>query len=150
MDSLLYSGDCINTVVEERIMKNHIAKNTGLNALDRHIEAIESIKNARPYATLSLYEDYPATDGLAQLQRTTVSRMRNKDAWGFNNMPFLVKRQKLDNNVWKLTVENPRTREVILEAEGHGDKVFAFEDNLARMAEALSEKDLKITTKLDR
>ncbi|MFW2373685.1 MAG: hypothetical protein ACN4GM_11240 [Gammaproteobacteria bacterium] len=131
-------------------MKNDIARNSRLNSLDRHIEAIECIKNARPYATLSTHNDYPASDGLAQLQRATLSRMQKKHSWGFENMPFLVKRQKLDNEVWKLTVQNPKTREVILEAEGHGDKVFAFEDNLARMAEALSEKDLKITTKLDR
>jgi len=131
-------------------MKNYIARKSGVNNLDRHIEAIECIKNARPYATLSIPNDYPASDGLAQLQRTTLSQMQKKHSWGFDNMPFLVKRQKLDNDVWKLTVENPKTREVILEAEGLGDKVFAFEDNLASMAEALSEKDLKITTKLDR
>ncbi|MCW8955959.1 MAG: hypothetical protein OQL09_03685 [Gammaproteobacteria bacterium] len=131
-------------------MKNYIAKHTGLNALDRHIEAIKGIKNARPYATLCLNNDYPASDGLADLQRTTLSRMQNKHAWGFNNLPFQVKRQKLDNDVWKLTVENPKTREIILEAEGHGDKVFAYEDSLARMAEALSEKGLTITTKFDR
>lgn len=132
-------------------MKNFIAKNTGLNALDRHIEAIEGIKNARPYATLSMHKDYPASDGLADLQRTTLSRMQNTQAtWGFSNLPFQVKRQKLDDDLWKLTVENPKTHEVILEAEGHGDKVFAYEDNLARMAEALSEKGLKITSKLDR
>lgn len=132
-------------------MKNIIAKPTDLNDLNRHIEAIEGIKNARPYATLSIRNDYYASDGLAELQRITLSRMQNKQTtWGFKNLPFQVKRQKLGNDVWKLTVENPKTREVILEAEGHGDKVFANEDNLARMAEALSEKGLKITTKLDR
>lgn len=131
-------------------MKNYIAKHYAGNALDRHIEAIEVIKNARPYAPLIIHNDYSASDGLADLQRNTLSRMKNKHAWGFNNKPFQVKRQKLDNDLWKLTVENPKTHEVILEAEGDGDKVFAYEDNLALMAEALSEKGLKITTKLDR
>ena len=61
--------------------------------------------------------------------------------------PFKVKRQKLTDDLWKITVENPKTREIILEAEGNGNKVFAYEDSLARMAELLSEKDIKITTR---
>ena len=132
-------------------MKNYIAKHTEPTALKKHIEAIECIKNARPYATASIDFDYPVSDGLAGLQQSTLSRMQQKHrSWGFKNMPFQVKRQKLENDLWKITVENPKTREVILEVEGHGDKVFAYEDNLARMAETLSEKDLKITTKFDR
>ena len=70
----------------------------------------------------------------------------NAASWGFDGLPYEVKRHKLDENLWKLTVENPKTRSLIMEVEGTGDKVFAYEDSLAKLAHALSEKDLKITT----
>jgi hypothetical protein len=85
--------------------------------------------------------------GLADLQQATVSLMNKSSRnWGFANSPFAVKRQRLANDLWKITIKNPRTREVVLEAEGNGDKMFAYEDSLARMAELLTEKGLKITT----
>jgi hypothetical protein len=88
----------------------------------------------------------PNINGLADLQKSTVSLMSSETRkWGFSGSQFNVKRQKIADNLWKITVENPKTKEIILEAQGHGDKIFAFEDNLARMAEALTEKDLTIT-----
>jgi hypothetical protein len=115
------------------------------NALARHIEIIQGMKSAMQTAPAQGYQI--AGGGLAELQKATVSLMnRQTRSWGFANSPFRVKRRKIGVNLWKITVENPRTREIILEAEGHGDKVFAYEDNLARMAEALLDKDLVITT----
>ena len=88
----------------------------------------------------------PNINGLAELQKATVSLMNSEaKKWGFTGSQFKVKRQKMADDLWKITVENPKTKEIVLEAQGHGDKVFAFEDNLARMAEALIEKDLHIT-----
>ena len=93
------------------------------------------------------FQHQPPRSGLADLQKSTVSLMNSQSrTWGFANSPFNVKRQKTGDSTWKITVENPKTREIILEAEGHGDKVFAYEDNLARMAEALMDKEIKITT----
>ena len=89
-----------------------------------------------------------AGGGLAELQETTVSLMNSEvRGWGFADSPLRVKRRKIGKDLWKITVENPKTREIVLEAQGHGDKVFAHEDNLARMAEALIDKDLVITTR---
>ncbi|MCW9012624.1 MAG: hypothetical protein OQL06_02480 [Gammaproteobacteria bacterium] len=88
-----------------------------------------------------------APEGLSGLQQATVSLMNQQSRnWGFSGSALKVKRQKIDHDTWQLTVENPKTRKVILKVEGHGDKVFAHEDNLARMAEMLLEDGLKITT----
>ena len=116
------------------------------NTLARHIEVIKGMKSALQTAPAQGFQ--PVADGgLAELQKTTVSLMNSATrAWGFTNSPLKVKRHKIGNDLWKITVENPKTREIILEAQGHGDKVFAYEDNLARMAEALMDKDLVITT----
>lgn len=109
----------------------------------RHVDAIKKTKSD---TRLGTQEDNQS--GLADLQKTTISLMNEKKHnWGFANSKFAVKRQKLANNLWKITIENPKTRKIVLEAEGHGDKVFAYEDCLARMAELLTEKDLKITTR---
>lgn len=88
-------------------------------------------------------------NGLAHLQQSTVTLMNQENHnWGFGNSRFAVRRQKLDNDIWKITIEDPKTREIILEAVGNGDKVFACEDSLARMAELLTEKGIKITSLL--
>lgn len=126
-------------------MNNPQTENQTDNALARHIEIIQGMKSAMQTAPAQGYQ--VSGGGLAELQKTTVSLMnRQSRGWGFANSPLKVKRRKIGANLWKITVENPKTREIILEAEGHGDKVFAYEDNLARMAEALLDKDLVITT----
>ena len=85
--------------------------------------------------------------GLASLSDKTISLIKNSArSWGFDGLPLAVRRHKLDDNLWKLTVENPKTRTLIMEVEGNGDKVFAYEDSLAKLAHALITKDLKITT----
>lgn len=112
----------------------------------RHIKAIKGLKLA--------HKPVPSPDslirqqsvGLADLQHWASSTINRSRSWGFADTPFNVRREKQANGTWKLTVENPKTRQIILQAEGLGDKVFAHEDNLARMAEALIENDLKITT----
>ncbi len=124
-------------------------KNTDNQELSRHIEIIKGNKTVIPNGIQAGFPDSLPVNGLANLQKSTVSLMNSESRnWGFAGSQFKVKRQKLADDVWKITVENPKTREIVLEAEGHGDKVFAFEDNLARMAEALIEKDLKITTSI--
>lgn len=91
------------------------------------------------------------SQGLSGLQKSTISLMNEQAKnWGFSNSNLKVERHKLDDHTWQLTVENPRTRKTILQVEGNGDKIFAHEDNLARMAEMLMEKDLKITTSFDK
>lgn len=111
----------------------------------KHVDAIKELQSETgEHAHQSHAHDQ---NGLADLQQSTVSLMNQNNNWGFTNSPFKVKRQKLTDDLWKITVENPKTREIILEAEGNGNKVFAYEDSLARMAELLSEKDIKITTR---
>ena len=120
--------------------------NTPADALSRHIEVTKNMKQAIPSDFPPGHLQQPGSGGLSDLQKTTVSLMNSQPkGWGFSNSAFHVKRQKIGDDEWRLTVKNPKTREIILEVEGHGDKVFAHEDSLARMAEALSEKDLKIT-----
>lgn len=127
-------------------MNNPQTENQTDNLLERHIEIIQGMKSAMQTAPAQSYQT-ATSGGLAELQKTTVSLMNGQSrSWGFANSPLKVKRRKIGANLWKITVENPRTREIILEAEGQGDKVFAYEDNLARMAEALLDKDLVITT----
>jgi hypothetical protein len=93
------------------------------------------------------YEPLQQTCGLADLQTATVNVLRK--SWGFCNSKLKIKRYKVDQNTWQLTVVNPKTLKTILQAEGHGDVIFAHEDNLARMAEALLQKDITIRTQFD-
>ena len=85
--------------------------------------------------------------GLSGLQKSTMSIM-NKPArsCGVSGSDLTVNRQKINNDIWQLTVENPRTRKIILQVEGPSDKLFSQEDNLARMAEILLDQELKIST----
>ena len=113
------------------------------NQKSRHVDAIKATQTD-PHTNSQLHSQ----DGLSDLQRATVSLMnQNNRNWGFTNSPFSVKRQKLDDDLWKITVKNPKTREIVLEAEGSSEKMFAYEDCLARMAEVLTDKELKITTR---
>ncbi len=130
-------------------MKNNLINNTQYSPESRHVEAIRDLKIARQ--TISKAACNSSYDGLANLQKLTVSLMSSESKnWGFANLPFSVLRQKLSDNIWKITVKNPKTREIILEAEGSSDKIFAYEDNLARMATALADKDLKITAHINK
>ena len=125
-------------------MKNNFIK----NQKSRHVDAI---KESQTNAPIDAMEKFPASahNGLAELQRDTVSLMNQRNRnWGFTNSQFEVRRQKLNDNLWKITVENPKTHQIILEAEGSSDKMFAYEDSLARMAEVLTAKGLKITTQI--
>lgn len=89
------------------------------------------------------------THGLADLQRNTTNALSQATQWGFSDVDLKVKRHKLDNHTWQLTVVNPKTRKTILQAEGHGDTVFAHEESLARMAETLIAQGLTIRTNFD-
>ena len=84
--------------------------------------------------------------GLSELQKYTTNVLSKASLWGFANSNLKVKRHKLDNQTWQLTVVNPKTSKTILQAEGPGDTVFAHEDNLARMAETLMAQGLTIRT----
>lgn len=128
-------------------MKNEQTNDLDGNMLNRHIEIIKGMKSASTLAPASSFHAPLKTGGLSALQKATVNLMNSESrGWGFSGSKFTVKRRKVGPDVWKITVENPRTREVILEAQGHGDKVFAYEDNLARMADVLADRDLIITT----
>ena len=127
-------------------MNNDHTDNQGDTAFARHLEVIRGMKSALQTAPALGLQSIPG-GGLAELQKATLSMMNGESrAWGFANSPLSVKRQKIGKDLWKITVENPRTREIILEAQGQGDKMFAHEDNLARMAEALMNKELVIRT----
>jgi len=95
------------------------------------------------------YCSAPATSGLADLQRSTSDALSQATPWVFSNVDLKVKRHKLDQNTWQLTVVNTKTSKTILQAEGHGDTVFAHEKNLACMAEMLIKQGLKIRTNFD-
>jgi len=95
------------------------------------------------------YSATTANNGLADLQRSTSNALSQATQWGFSNSNLKVKRHKLDNQTWQLTVVNPKTSKTILQAEGHGDTVFAHEENLARMAETLIAQGLTIRTHFD-
>jgi hypothetical protein len=126
-------------------MKNQYTDNETGNILERHIDIIKGMKSATALNPINSATCF--SGGLSDLQKATVQLMNSESrSWGFSGSRFRVKRRKIGTDLWKITVENPKTREIILEAEGHGDKVFAYEDSLARMAEALIDKDLTITT----
>ena len=113
--------------------------------LDRHMKLISDTRHQVIPGNGARVNSLPG--GLASLQQATLQLMdRRQTRWGFGGLPFRVVRRKLAADRWRLTVEDPRTRSVILEAEGCGDKIFAYEDSLARMAEALTDRDLVITT----
>ena len=132
-------------------MKNDLTNTMQLNLRSRHVEAIKDLKTATLPVNQATYNTDQNIHGLADLQESTVSLMNSKSQnWGFTNLPFNVQRQKLSGDIWKITVKNPKTKEIILEAEGSGDKIFAYEDNLARMATALTDKGLKITTQINK
>lgn len=92
------------------------------------------------------YTPVSNSTGLSDLQKYTTGILNNTSQWGFASSKLKIKRHKLDNNTWQLTVVNPKTLKTILQAEGHGDAVFANEDNLARMAETLLAQGLTIRT----
>lgn len=116
------------------------------NSIARHAKAVQGLKIARH----AIHNLHPQTDGLASLQKSTASLMASGNKkWGFSGSSLTVKRKKINNNIWKLTIENPKTHEKILEVEGSGDELFANENNFALMATALTQQSLKITTKFD-
>lgn len=89
------------------------------------------------------------TSGLADLQRSTTDALSQATQWAFSEADLKVKRHKLDKHTWQLTVVNSKTSKTILQAEGHGDTVFAHEESLARMAETLMAQGLTIRTQFD-
>jgi len=95
------------------------------------------------------YSSVSHTSGLADLQRSTADALSQATPWGLSDTNLKVKRHKLDQNTWQLTVVNPKTSKTILQAEGHGDTVFAHEKNLACMAEMLIKQGLTIRTQFD-
>lgn len=106
----------------------------------------ETPKHGKRYTPYTLASK---SSGLADLQKCTTDVLAQTPPWGFGNSSLNVKRHKLDNHTWQLTVVNPKTRKTILQAEGHGDTIFANEDNLARMAETLMAQGLTIRTHFD-
>lgn len=95
------------------------------------------------------YSSASNTSGLADLQRSTSNALSQATPWGFSDVELKVKRHKLDQHTWQLTVVNPKTSKTILQAEGHGDTVFAHEKSLACMAEMLIKQGLTIRTQFD-
>lgn len=93
-----------------------------------------------------IYRQTRASSGLSDLQQNTKETLLAQNNWGFAGSNLRVKRYKIDKSTWQLTVTNPKTQKIILQAEGHGDTLFANEDNLARMAETLVQKGLSIRT----
>jgi len=93
-----------------------------------------------------VYRQTEVTTGLSDLQKNTKEALTSKNNWGFGGSKLSVKRYKIDKSTWQLTVTNPKTQKIVLQAEGQGDALFANEDNLARMAETLVQQGLTIRT----
>ncbi len=123
---------------------SHMKKVSGYNIHQNTLCHDESVSEAAHPAYIPRHRD----GGLSELQKST-SDVLASTPWGFSNSKLKVKRHKLDNHTWQLTVVNPKTSKTILQVEGHGDMVFAHEDNLARMAETLMEQGLTIRTQFD-
>ena len=131
-------------------MKKTITNALAGDDIRRHFAAIDKLVRTE-YLSAPHQPDTKDATGLSGLQKATALAMNHtRKGWGFSGSAFEVKRQRLDNNIWKITVQNPTTQEIILEAEGDGDKVFAYEDHLAKMAETLADQDLKITTRFNK
>lgn len=131
-------------------MKNSITNALAGDDIRRHFAAIDKLVR-NEYLSAPHQPDTKDVTGLSGLQKATALAMNHtRKGWGFSGSAFEVKRQRLDNNIWKITVQNPTTQEIILEAEGDGDKVFAYEDHLAKMAETLADQDIKITTRFNK
>jgi len=113
--------------------------------LDLRMRMKNTSKNLGQYTP----ESSSNASGLSSLQKATSYVLSHAPQWGFSKSKLNIKRYKLNNNTWRLTVVNPRTRKTILQADGHGDTVFANEDNLARMAETLMAQGLTIRTQFD-
>lgn len=129
-------------------MKNEFTDTTPYHFKSRHVETIKNMSATQSSAQILTTN---RSDGLSSLQKATVSLMNNAQKhWGFADSPYSVKRQKLNGDIWRLTVSNPKTKETILEVEGQGNKVFEYEDNIARMADALMEKGLSFKTHFDK
>lgn len=124
-------------------MKN-ISRNLPQNKTNTPDESHDVLKKQNAYAA-------PANNasGLADLQRSTTNALSQATQWAFSEADLKVKRYKLDKHTWQLTVVNPKTSKTILQAEGHGDTVFAHEESLARMAETLMAQGLTIRTQFD-
>jgi len=107
-----------------------------------------NIKNNRS-TQAEVYSPVTNSTGLSDLQKYTSNIINENTQWGFATSKLKIKRHKLDDNTWQITVINPKTLKTILQAEGHGDTVFAHEDNLARMAETLIARGLTIRTQFN-
>lgn len=117
-------------------------KVSGYNIQDSQLHP----RNAGTNEASTPYVSADSKGGLSELQKNMTDILQ---PWGFSNSNLKVSRQKIDNHNWQITVVNPKTRKTILEVTGHGDTVFAHEDNLARMAETLMAKGLTIRTHFD-
>ena len=95
------------------------------------------------------YSPVTNSTGLSDLQKYTSHVINENTQWGFATSKLKIKRHKVGDNIWQITVINPKTRKTILQAEGYGDTVFAHEDNLARMAETLMAQGLTIRTQFN-
>ena len=108
------------------------------------------IQGDSKYISFETYTPHSArSSGLSNLQKNTVHTISNNQQWGFNNINLKIKRHKLDEHNWQLTVVNPKTHKTILQAEGHGDTLFENEDNLAKMAQILMKQGLTIKTQFN-
>lgn len=123
-------------------MKN-ISRNLPQNKTNTPDETHDTLEKLTPYIPAN------SASGLADLQRSTTNALSQATQWVFSEADLKVKRHKLDKHTWQLTVVNPKTSKTILQAEGHGDTVFAHEESLARMAETLMAQGLTIRTQFD-
>ena len=85
--------------------------------------------------------------GLADLQQRTCRALRQSQNL---NRTLEVQRHKISENTWQITILNPDTQKVVLQAEGHEDTIIEQERNLASIAEALNLESLSIQTRFEK
>ena len=106
-------------------------------------------QNRHDQSPLAYHSEHWASTyyGLADLQRRTCKALKQSQSL---TRTLEVQRHKVSANTWQITILNPDTQKVVLQAEGHEDTIIEQERNLANIAEALNQEILSIQTRFEK